>query len=225
MKLGEYVKNYRAQERMSVRSFAAISGLSAGYISMLENNRNPKTGEPITPSIDTYKAVAKATGINVGDLVASVSDDIDISGSRDNIQIPSGAIPFQCNYMAPVLGRIPAGYPVLANDEIIGYYPINVPNPDECFWLVVNGDSMVDAGIELGDQVLIRKQPTADNGQIVACMVNGEEATLKRFHQQGETVILYPANAKYQPIVIPMSDFESGKASIIGVVLELRRGF
>lgn len=92
MKLGEYVKNYRAQERMSVRSFAAISGLSAGYISMLENNRNPKTGEPITPSIDTYKAVAKATGISVGDLVASVSDDIDISGSRDNIQIPSGAM-------------------------------------------------------------------------------------------------------------------------------------
>ena len=72
MKLGEYVKNYRAQERMSVRSFAAISGLSAGYISMLENNRNPKTGEPITPSIDTYKAVAQATGISVSDLVASV---------------------------------------------------------------------------------------------------------------------------------------------------------
>ena len=90
---------------MSVRSFAAISGLSAGYISMLENNRNPKTGEPITPSIDTYKAVAKATGISVGDLVASVSDDIDISGSRDNIQIPSGAIPFQCNYMHRFLGE------------------------------------------------------------------------------------------------------------------------
>lgn len=224
MKLGEYVKNYRASVGMSIRGFASISGLSAGYISMLENNRNPKTGEPITPSIDTYTAVAKATGRSVHELVALVSDDISLLPER-KLELPKGAVPFKSNYMAPILGRIPAGYPTLAQDEIVGYYPINVPNPEECFWLVVAGDSMIDAGIEIGDQVLIRKQSTADNGQIVACRVNGDEATLKRFHQQGDTVILYPANAKYEPIIVPLCEFESGRASVIGVVIELRRGF
>lgn len=85
MKLGEFVKNYRAEKGMSMRSFAAASGLSIGYISMLENNRNPKTNEPITPSIETYKAVSKATGVNLGELVSIVSDNIDISCIQPNI--------------------------------------------------------------------------------------------------------------------------------------------
>lgn len=75
MKLGEFVKSFRAEKGMNMRSFAAASGLSIGYISMLENNRNPKTNKPITPSIETYKAVSKATGINLVELVEMTYSD------------------------------------------------------------------------------------------------------------------------------------------------------
>ena len=82
---------------------------------------------------------------------------------------------------------------------------------------------MVGAGIQTGDLVLIRLQPTADNGQIVACKINGDEATLKRFRQQGDTVILMPENPKYDPLVVPASDFATGHAKIIGVAIEIKR--
>lgn len=75
MKLGEFVKSFRAEKGMSMRSFASASGLSIGYISMLENNRNPKTNKPISPSIETCKAVSKATGINLCELFAILQVD------------------------------------------------------------------------------------------------------------------------------------------------------
>lgn len=187
-------------------------------IKLGKNDLSQYVSGKVEPGQGKLTVLGKALGVNEAWLMG-----YDVEKTLP--ELPKGAIPFVSNYMAPVLGRIPAGYPALANDEIIGHYPVNVPNPEECFWLVVSGDSMIDAGIEPQDQVLIRRQPVADNGQIVACRMNGDEATLKRFHQQGDTVILYPANAKYQPIIVPKSDFESGYASIIGVAIELRRGF
>lgn len=125
--------------------------------------------------------------------------------------------------MVPILGEIPAGYPVLANEEILGYAPVAVHNPQDCFLLLVKGDSMINAGIQSGDMVLIRRQPCAEEGQIVACRVNGDEATLKRFHEQDNSVMLVPENPKYSPILISKNDFESGYASIIGVAIQVTR--
>jgi len=71
--------------------------------------------------------------------------------------------------------------------------------------------------------VLIRTQPTADDGQIVACRVNGDEATLKRFRRQGDSVMLLPENPAYAPRVVPQSDFDSGYAAIIGVAIQALR--
>lgn len=123
----------------------------------------------------------------------------------------------------PVLGKIPAGLPLEAVEEVEGFEPVTVPDPENCFFLRVEGDSMIGAGIQGGDLVLIRMQPTADNGQIVACKVNGDEATLKRFRQQGDTVILMPENPKYDPLIVPASDFNSGYAKILGVAIEFKR--
>ena len=82
---------------------------------------------------------------------------------------------------------------------------------------------MINAGIRDGDLVLIRQQDTAENGQIVACMVNGEDATLKRFRRQGDMVILQPENSAYEPRVVPMREFETGEARIVGVAVKLVR--
>lgn len=82
---------------------------------------------------------------------------------------------------------------------------------------------MINAGINPDDLVLVRMQPTADSGQIVACRINGDECTLKRFKQQGDMVILMPENTAYEPIIVPCEDFGNGHASIIGVALEVKR--
>lgn len=142
----------------------------------------------------------------------------DIQEQKDN-----NFIPYRPTGTVPVLGRIAAGVPISAIEEVEGYEPVTVSDPENCYYLRVDGDSMIGAGIQSGDLVLIRQQPTADNGQIVACEVNGDEATLKRFHQQGATVLLMPENPNYEPIVVPAKDFDTGYAQIFGVAIEVKR--
>lgn len=125
----------------------------------------------------------------------------------------------------PVVGQIAAGQPILARENIIEYIPTLLTNPDEYFGLRVNGDSMVGVGIFNGAYAILKKQNCAENGQIVACMVNGEEATLKRYREQGDNVILMPENNSYSPIIVPKQDFSNGKAQILGVLKEVSTKF
>ena len=99
----------------------------------------------------------------------------------------------------------------------------DVAEPEEHFFLRVTGDSMINAGIRDGDLVLLRRQDTAENGQIVACLVDGEDATLKRFRRQRDMVLLQPENPVYEPKLVPLSDFETGAARIVGVAVRLVR--
>lgn len=96
MKLSEYIISYRTQHRLSQRQFAKICDLSNGYISMLENEVNPKTNEPVQPSIPALRKIAIGMGISLSELFASIDDtlidlssvsDSDISFSPDNIQL------------------------------------------------------------------------------------------------------------------------------------------
>lgn len=121
----------------------------------------------------------------------------------------------------PVYGSIPAGFPALAEQYIEDYILTTVPNPHDYFALRVKGTSMINAGIVDGCKVLCNKQNTAENGQIVVCRVNGDEATLKRFKQQDDIVILLPENPEYEPQIIPVSKFDSGEAEIIGIVKQI----
>lgn len=89
MHLGEYIKEYRTSHGdMSQDAFAKISGLSKGYISMLERNENPKTKLPIAPTIDTYQKVANAVGVSLNELFTYVDSSIDL-----NTGIPLPAAP------------------------------------------------------------------------------------------------------------------------------------
>ena len=82
---------------------------------------------------------------------------------------------------------------------------------------------MVNAGISTGDLVLIRLQPCADDGDIVACRVNGDEATLKRYRRHDDSIMLIPENSMYAPQVVHASEFENGYASILGIAVEIRK--
>ena len=99
-------------------------------------------------------------------------------------------------YMCPVYGKISAGIPNWAEECLEGYLPIDpnlmgIINPEECFFLKVNGESM-NKVIQNGAYALIRKQDIVENGEIAAVLVNGFEATLKKFTKQGDLVILEP---------------------------------
>jgi repressor LexA len=101
----------------------------------------------------------------------------------------------------PVVGRIAAGGPILADQAIEAVFPLprEVVGEGELFLLKVVGDSMIDAAIAHGDWVVIRRQPTADNGDIVAAMLDGE-ATVKTFKRKHGHIWLLPHNAEYEPI-------------------------
>lgn len=122
---------------------------------------------------------------------------------------------------APIVGSIPAGYPVFAQEDIEGYADIPYSDEENYFFLRVKGDSM-EPVIHAGDLVLIRRQNWAEENQIVAARVNGDEATLKRYKRQGNMILLLPENQDYDPYVVPIEDFDIGEASIIGVALETR---
>lgn len=119
----------------------------------------------------------------------------------------------------PLLGRIAAGSPVLASEDVEEIYPLptSLVGRGPVFMLRVKGDSMLGAGILDGDLAVIRRQPTAEPGEIVAALVAGEEATLKRFYREGRRVILRAENKNY-----PSMEFGEG-VEIIGKLVGLFR--
>lgn len=135
--------------------------------------------------------------------------------------LPDNVTPISDLPMIPVVGEIAAGIPILAEENIIGYIPTDIANPQDYFYLHVKGDSMINAEITNGSDVLILRQNCADNGDIVACRVNGDSATLKRFKQIDDTVFLLPENPDYEPIIVKCSDFDVGYAQIVGVAVEV----
>ena len=191
MLLGEYIKEYRTSHGgMSQDTFAKLSGISKGYISMLERNQNPKTKLPIAPTIETFSKVAKATGISVNELFEIVDSSVSL---EDNL------LPLPTNKAYPLVGDIACGTPILSEENITEY--IQFPDDMEVdFCLRCRGDSMVDARIYDGDIVFIRQQPEVANGEIAAVLI-GEEATLKRVYRSGDTLTLIAANSAYAPMV------------------------
>jgi len=103
----------------------------------------------------------------------------------------------------PLVGQVAAGVPILAEQNIEEYVdvPALLRRSDDDFLLRVEGDSMIDAGIHNDDLIVVHRQATADNGDIVVALV-GDEATTKRFYREAGRVRLQPANDLYEPIVL-----------------------
>lgn len=193
MTLGEYIANYRAEHKMSMDKFAKISGLSKSYISVLERNKTPHGGEP-APGIDAYRGVAKATGLEVDELIRAIDGKIQLPHRPSNIS------PIQWGARKPLVGDIACGTPILAEQNITDY--IDVPEHIQCdFALKCRGNSMIDLGVKDGDVVYIRSQPEVQNGQVAAVIVDGaeSEATLKKFFKYDNHIMLIPANSEEQP--------------------------
>lgn len=139
-------------------------------------------------------------------------------GKARSYRLPESTTFEMPTQLVPLLGRVQAGPLDLATQDLEGYLPIQTRHDaDELFGLRVQGESMTAAGILPGDIVVVRRQPTADSGDIVVALVR-DEATVKRLRIRKNRVELHPENPDFQPIIPETEDFR-----LLGKVIEVRR--
>lgn len=202
------------EQSIAVRIKSAIENAGISYIELEKRTGIAKSSLQRYASGNTKKIPIEAV-----ELIASATgcDAAWIMGWRDNIPtIPSGIIPLPKMVKKPRLGVIACGEPILTAENI----ETNdfVPEDIKCdFTLKCKGDSMVNARINDGDIVYIKHQEQVENGEIAACLVDGDfdtTATLKRYYKFDDRIILQSENPKYQPFVYVNE--EMNKVRIIG---------
>ena len=121
----------------------------------------------------------------------------------------------------PLIGTVTAGQPIFAYEHYEDYYtfPMGEFKGEDLFMLRVEGTSMIDAGIFNGDKIIVRRQETAENGEIVVAMVE-DSATVKRFYRRNGQIVLHPENESLSDMI-----FENGEVSILGKVIGLMRNY
>ena len=121
----------------------------------------------------------------------------------------------------PLVGTVTAGQPIFAYENYEDYYtfPVGEFRGEDLFMLRVEGTSMIDAGIMNGDKIIVRRQNTAENGEIVVALVE-DSATVKRFYHKNGQIILHPENEALSDMI-----FNEGEVSILGKVVGLMRNY
>jgi repressor LexA len=127
--------------------------------------------------------------------------------ARGIVVLREPGLGFQKSVLVPIVGSVAAGQPIFAEENVVGRVLVDgaFASKGRCFGLSVRGDSMIGAGINDGDIVVVRQQVAAENGDIVVALVRGE-ATVKRLSIQEERVELRPENPEYQPIALGLED-------------------
>ncbi len=201
--------------------------LSERQQQVLDYIRETVNGRGYPPSV---REIGEAVGLNspstvhshLNSLVAAGAIRKDPSKPRAIVVLdnPTPAMTDSRIRDIPLLGRIAAGTPILAAEQVESVIPLPTELVGEgpVFLLAVKGDSMIDAGIHDGDLVAVHSQPDALDGEIVAALVDGEEATVKRLRRKNGKVILESENPEYEPMV-----FADGIELIGKVVSVLRR--
>ena len=169
-----------------------------------------------TPKADKLARIADFFSVSLDELMGTAKGQTMSQASYRNLRAQK---------MVPVIGVIRAGKPIVTDETMLGHEFADVDDIEEYFYLEVCGDSMKNCGIVDGTYVLFHKQQYAENGDIVACLVDGESATVKRFSKENRRILLSPENEEYSPIVLSPEDFEIGRARILGVAIEAKTKF
>lgn len=215
MHLGDVIYNFRmAHNKMSLMEFAKLAKLSTAYINQLERNINPKTGESIVPSLETFYKVANAMDISLDELLSKVDENqpVGLNGVQSYEKPYSSERPLPSNiilpaaHKLPIMGTICAGDGVVCEDDYQGTFIVDIDvKADYC--LRVKGDSMIGANIYDGDIVFISRTYDFVQDQIYAVeRLDYNEASLKRVTQDGDTLILNPCNSEYHAMVTDYED-------------------
>lgn len=213
MRLGEKIKTLRKAKKWTMADLSQRSGLSKGYISMLERGVNPTTNKEPIPTLETVYKIANAFGVPSDTLLDNVEGQVSINKVNLIETKRTGTI-----RRVPVLGTISCCLPIIS-EENIDYYEEELDDllpSGNIFYLKTKGDSMSPT-IPNDSLVMIREQPSVENGEIAAVLVNGDtEATLKRVHFSGDTILLQADNPLYPPYIVS----EDNPARIIGKVIK-----
>lgn len=184
---------------------------------MEEYIRERQRKDGVSPS---YREIMHALGMSSLNLVQRYVLALENQGRIRRTRLGSIALPKRLdagkNKITPLVGDIVCGQPSFAEENIEASYalPEAIFGKGELFMLHTHGDSMIDAGIREGDLIVVRKQNTADDGQIVVALMDGE-ATLKRlFHKDGK-IVLHPENRQMQDIVVDNCEIQGVLVSCI----------
>lgn len=202
--IGERIKDARKSAGLTQLELAKKTELSRSYIGDIEKDR-------YNPSVSTLQLIATATNTPLEDLLPSTKT---VSPAGRGVRIP-------------VLGRVVAGIPIEAIEEVLDYEEITpeMAATGDFFALQVRGDSMLPT-LKDGDVVIVKKQPTVDSGDIAIVLVNGNDATVKEIKESPAGITLIGHNvAVYTPHFYSNHDIESLPIQIIGKVVEMRRKF
>ena len=215
--LYENIKRLREKSGMSQEDLASLTGYTnRSSIAKIEKGL-------IDLSQTKIELFAKALKVSPGELMGwdeeqPKPDLIEYKSDQDVIS-KIGGTPYHPTHRVPILGYISAGLPLYAEEHIEGYTYTDLNGGNEYFALRVKGDSMNAARIYDGDLLMVRKQSMVENGNIAVVMVDGENATVKRFYKDGNQVTLMPQSTN--PAHLPqVYDVQKIKIEIIGKVVE-----
>ncbi len=200
--------DYSAFEHLLKQSGATVyrvskeTGIAASTFTDWKNGRS-------CPKAEKLLRIAAFFGVSLDEMLAAD-------------HTPRHRLNARTHHKLPIIGEIRAGSPIITEETLLGYEYADVEDTDEYFYLKVCGDSMRNCGIIDGSLVLFHKQQHADNGDIVACLVGGDSATVKRFFKRDRRIVLQPENEDYTPIELSPIDFETGEARILGVAQEVK---
>lgn len=199
--IGERIKEARKSAGLTQLELAKKTELSRSYIGDIEKDR-------YNPSVSTLQLIATATNTPLEDLLPSTKT----------------ASPTGRGVRIPVLGRVVAGIPIEAVEEILDYEEITpeLAATGEFFALKIRGHSMEPRMME-GDVVIVRRQDDVDSGDVAIVLVNGDEATVKRVKKQEEGITLIATNTSvYEPHFYSNKEIAELPVRILGRVVELR---
>ena len=222
MTLGDLIKNFRSEHSISQDIFAERSGLSKAYVSILERNYNPKSKKSPIPSLETIKAVSSVIGMDFNDVISILDGNQKISLINNDTQNSLSVSAVRI----PVLGKVAAGIPITAVENIIDYeeIPSSMAETGEYVALQIKGSSMEPRMFE-GDVVIVKVQPTVDSGEVAVVIINGNEATVKKVQLRPDGIVLQPFNSAYDPMFYTNEDIESIPVRIFGKVVECRQKY
>ena len=200
------INERRKQLNLTLKEIADFVGVSEATVSRWES------GNIANMRRDRISALAQILRVSPIDIMGISSD------SSELLTVKAVKI--------PVLGYVRAGIPIEAVEEILDYEEISQEQArqGEFFALQIKGDSM-EPRITEGDVVIVRKQETVDNGDIAVVLINGDDATIKKFYKSDAGIKLVSTNPKYDPFFYTPDEVNSLPISIVGKVVELRAKF
>ncbi|MCX7614819.1 MAG: XRE family transcriptional regulator [Clostridiales bacterium] len=195
------LRELRTARGLSLKELGHVIGVAESTMSLYETGKRQ-------PDYKNLKSLADYFDVTIDSLL-----DREYPSESKGIKIP-------------VLGRVQAGIPVEAVEDIIDFEEITpeMASLGDLFALIVKGDSM-EPRIKEGDIVIVRKQPDLESGEIGVILINGNDATVKKILKYEQGISLVPFNPAYSPHFYPNSEIENLPVTIIGRVIELRGKF